>query len=201
MSLLTKTKRVITMLVIALFSLFTPHTSEAQQLRQAPIATPITETGLLCLLRNVHRDRYGADPTKSRLAMAWAQVASECGRGQQTSNHNVANIGAPKRLHQPYYVVGTHRYRHFTTFTSAIDSYWSTVHGCRAAMAMFDAGDPRSAATYLKACGYFEADVGTYATSMAALYRHAIRKVIPDEDREREQRERDGWPTLSCSAD
>jgi hypothetical protein len=167
-----------------------PRAAAQQPLHRPAVLTPLSRSELLVALWNGHLEHAGFEPSKNRLAMAWAQVAGENLHGKIVYNHNLGNVG-PYRPDQPYFVIGrTHRYRHFEEFIDGAKAYWGTVRRCTSAMRMFDAGNPAKAAEYLRKCGYYEADLDVYSRTMTSLYWLALRKVIPEEERERQARER-----------
>lgn len=159
-----------------------------QSLQRPKTSTPMTPTQLLATLREAHVQEYGSEPSQSRLAMAWAQVALENDWGRIMWNHNLGNVG-PRGTDTWYQHSPKARYRHFDTFVEGGRTYWRVVNWCRAAVRMFDAGAARRAAENLKQCGYFEADLDDYANYMGQLYRTALDRIIPQEKREREERE------------
>lgn len=167
-----------------------PAAGQPQSLKQPTVITPLSRTELLAVLRQGHREHAGVEPSRNRLAMAWAQVAGENLHGRIVYNHNLGNVG-PYRPDQPYFVIGrTHRYRHFETFVDGARAYWGTVRSCTSAIAMFDAGLPDKAAEFLRRCGYYEADLDLYSRTMTSLYWYAQRTVFAEEERERQERER-----------
>jgi hypothetical protein len=142
-------------------------------LRRPKILTPLSEKELMSVLKISHAKYFEFEPSKARLAVAWAQVALECGRGAKTYNHNIGNIGATKN--QTYYIVSTHNYRHFLTFEEGANAYWKTLSKCSSALQAFDAGDPISAAAALKRCRYYDADENHYSKSMLNLFYRALK--------------------------
>lgn len=166
-------------------------TGQQQSLRQPMVNTPLTRSELLTTLRDAHREAYGSEPSRNRLAMAWAQVAGENLHGKLIYNRNLGNVG-PYRPDQPYYVVPAdhHRYRHFNSFIEGAKAYWATVRHCTAAIRMFDDGNAPKAAEYLRNCGYYEAELDVYSRTMKSLYWFAMSTVIPEEERERREKER-----------
>lgn len=161
----------------------------AQSLKRPKVLTPMTPTELLSTLRQAHIDEYGTTPSTPRLAMAWAQVALENAQGSIVWNHNLGNVGPSRPTHEWYQHSPLTRYRAFDNFIDGGRVYWRVVTWCRVAMANFDAGRPQQATENLKRCGYFEADLEPYIAGMSRLYHYALTKVIPDEARERREKE------------
>ncbi len=173
-------------------------------------ATPLSQTELLAQLRNAHELQFGYAPNRSRLAMAWAQVALENAQGEVIWNHNLGNVG-PRKNDVWYRHSSLTTYRSFETFAEGGMAYWRTVSHCQSTLAMFDAGWPGQVAENLKRCGYFGADVQLYIDGMNRLYIYALTKVIPNEERARKEKERASkdWeqyqslfaftPTCGCS--
>lgn len=159
-----------------------------QSLERTKVSTPMTPMELLATLRQAHIDQFGSPPSRSRLAMAWAQVALENAHGAVMWNHNVGNVG-PGRGDTWYQHSPKARYRSFENFIDGAKVYWRVVAWCSAAFRMFDAGQPATATENLKRCGYFEADLEPYVKGMTSLYYHAIQTVIPQEERERRERQ------------
>lgn len=159
-----------------------------QSLKQSKVSTPLTETELLVALRDSHEAEYGQKPNAKKLAMAWAQVALENAHGSVMWNHNLGNVG-PGATHEWYQHSPLARYRSFKNFIDGGRAYWRVVTWCKAAIAMFDAGQPVRATENLKRCGYFEADLDPYIKGMTSLYNYALTKLIPNEERARRQEE------------
>lgn len=180
------------LIIVSNFLWASPNAALGQGLRQAATKTPMTRTELLVTLRDAHQETLGSVPTNKLLASAWSQVAFENGGGWLTYNHNLGNIGANGSDHR-YYVIGTatrHRYRHFDSFKDAAAAYWSVIRRCEMAYQAFSDGNIKAATVSLKRCGYYEVDQATYEAALSQLYHTAIRQVIPDEERERHERER-----------
>jgi len=157
-----------------------------RQFERMKVPTPISQTGLLDVLRQSHVDVFGHEPEKKRLAMAWAQVALESGRGRAMWNYNIGNVGpAPSHPQVPYYIHSAlTRYRSFDTFVDGGRAYWKVLRRCRFSLMAFDVGQPVQAAKNLKSCGYYGADVVLYSKGMTGLYNFAMKELItkiPDE--------------------
>jgi hypothetical protein len=56
-------------------------------------------------------------------------------------------------------------------------------------MQSFDTGNVRGVAEHLKRCGYYQADVEHYVTGLTLWYNHALKVVMPKEERERKEKE------------
>lgn len=187
------TRKVISSLTIVCL-LFVSVVSDAlgqqasQSLECPKVSTPLTPTELLTTLRQAHIEQFGVPPSRSRLAMAWAQVALENAHGAVMWNHNLGNVG-PGRNDTWYRHSPKTRYRSFENFIEGGKVYWRVVAWCSAAFRMFDAGQPAQATENLKRCGYFEADLEPYVRGMTSLYHHALQTIIPQEERERLERQ------------
>ncbi len=141
------------------------------------MSTPIGEPELAAVLRDGHNAVFGYFPSKKRLAVGWAQVALENGRGKKTFNHNLGKITSFGT--RPYYVQ-KHRFRAHNNFREGAEDYWRVVNKmCKRALPHFDKGDPYTAAQILSSCGYYEADKYKYGKSMQWLYNYANKKVLP----------------------
>lgn len=131
--------------------------------------TDISDQQLIEVLDRSHRRIFGEEPSKNRLAMAWAQVAFENGRGRKVFNHNLGNIGKGKG--QSYYLVSGYQFRSFPSFDDGADAYWSMLLArCSGSLRWFTDGDPRGASIMLRRCGYYRADVDHYASNLTSLY-------------------------------
>lgn len=196
MKTMSLTKKVISSLAIVCLSLFCASAAPDVLAQQVPqslerprVSTPLTPTELLATLRQAHIVQYGSPPNQARLAMAWAQVALENAHGAMMWNHNVGNVG-PGRNDTWYRHSPSTRYRSFESFIDGAKTYWRVVTWCKAAIKMFDVGNPVQAAEYLHQCGYYEDDYGAfYARTMSSLYGFALSTVIPEEARERREKE------------
>lgn len=143
-------------------------------LKRPRINTPVSEKELIVALENSHKKVFGYYPSKYRLFAAWAQTSLETGKGKLVYNRNIANIGAAKN--QTYYVVSTHRYRHFLSIEESATVYWNILRKCSQALNSFDNGDMLKAAISLKRCRYFDADEKIYGRIMSSLFNEAYRK-------------------------
>ncbi len=140
------------------------------------IPTPLDDVQLAAVLTAGHVVAFGRQPSRMRLAMAWAQVALEGGRGRKLICHNLGSIGAGKR--SPWYRVGPARFRAFVTWDGAAVSYWRLLATrCSYALMLFDAGAPRQAAAALRRCGYHRSDATRYGDGLAGLFRAGLRST------------------------
>lgn len=155
-----------------------------QRLEQQKTLTPLTEVGLLTVLRDSFYAKHGKLPSANMLASAWAQVALENAHGNVIWNHNIGNIG-PGPTHEWYKHSSLTRYRSYPSFIDGGIAYWHTVSRCKSAFAMFNVGSIQDAGENLKRCGYFEADLEQYVRAMKSLYEYALHKVIPNEEQKR----------------
>src|SRR6478735_5228340 len=103
---MSSTRNLVVSLAIACFSVASPATARekaqgraavSHALEQPKVSTPISQVELVTTLRDAHVQQYGFEPSRSRLAMAWAQVALENANGQVMWNHNIGNIGPKKK--------------------------------------------------------------------------------------------------------
>lgn len=128
-----------------------------------PRLTPVTEVGLARALIASHRDVFGKRVPGHRLAVAWAQVALETGRGKRVKGNDLGNVGG--------------RLIAYKTPREGAAAYWRVVAKCKPALGYFDVGDARGAAEQLGRCGYFRADPSTYAAGMASLREDFNRRI------------------------
>jgi len=135
------------------------------------VNTPIQRNKLSEVLLKGYITEFNKEPSLSRLAMGWAQVALENGNGKYSYNHNLGNIG-PWSPDQPWYIsrLDGNFYVSFATFEEAAAAYWHTVNHCTGVLNQFDYGNATVAASHLRGCGYFGADLQTYTRGMNDLY-------------------------------
>lgn len=146
------------------------------------VATPLSQEHLVLVLEASHTRVFGVPPKATKLAMGWAQVSLENGRGKYIFNNNIGNIGPLKKGHEDFYNHLGHRgypYRSFKTIEEGADAYWRTIKKCRAAVLMFDTGDPWQAAKALKSCNYYMAPLEEYNKNLSSLYHEGHGKVVP----------------------
>ena len=141
--------------------------------------TPLTETQLLRALSDAHVEVFGTEPKKNRLAMAWAQVGLESGRGKYIWNYNLGNVGPFMGTHDYYFHSPGVKYRSFDGFLEGGIAYWKVIKKCSAALPQFDDGQPVAATEALKRCNYFEADLDMYIGIMSSLFHRAVSVVFP----------------------
>lgn len=177
-----------------------PQTRAAAEAAQAPAEkprevakapTPLTEAQLLDVLRAGHVAVTGAEPSRARLACAWAQVALEHGRGKYVYNHNLGNITALGGWPGQYYVIRVQervkrdpdvwkwtdlKFRAHETPEAGAADYWRLMlKRYASAIARFDSADPAGAALELSRLGFYTARAEHYMKAMAALYRECPR--------------------------
>lgn len=128
-----------------------------------PRLTPLSEVALAHALIAGHRDAFGKRVPGHRLAVAWAQVALETGRGKRVRGNDLGNVGG--------------RLVAYRTPRQGAEAYWKAVAKCKPALGYFDVGDARGAAEQLGRCGYFRADPGTYSAGMASLREDFNRRI------------------------
>ncbi len=136
--------------------------------------TPLSKIELLSSLREGHVLFFGKEPSKQRLASAWAQVSLENGRGSKIYNFNFGNIGASDK--EPHFFISGYRFRSNDSIREGTTLYWKTINKmCSGVFHYFDAGDPSGAAYKLSRCGYYRVDKEHYAKSMKQLYWEALK--------------------------
>ena len=147
-------------------------------------ATPISAETLVEVLRDSHVAEYGKAPPRNRLAMAWAQVALENGRGAAVWNFNLGNVGPSRYTNVPWYFHSPGaRYRAFDDLQESGRAYWRVVHRCSSALRAFDDGAPQVAAGALKRCGYYGAALAPYVVGLRSLFNQARVEVVPAAER------------------
>lgn len=157
----------------------------AKGTRHAMVQTPLTEVELMATLKDAHVEVFGVQASPKRLSMAWAQVAFENGRGKYVYNRNIGNTVTTLPEHN-YYCVKGQCYRSFASFMESGKLYWATIKHCVAALAAFDTAQSYVAAQKLKDCHYYDGDVKQYASSMSSLYDEAMKRVLPQEEHDRQ---------------
>jgi hypothetical protein len=192
---MTRTRKKLCILLLALIVnvsmvVGSSYADDANPLRQAMTRTSMSRTEIVSTLRDAHVRVFGEAPSTNRLAMAWAQVALENGHGEHVFNHNMGNVSASSRDQPTYYSASDkHVYRSFETFIDGAIAYWEVIKRCTAGIARFDWGNPTDAAVQLQRCGYFEADLDKYTVMLSSLFFTAKRHVLPDEEKERHEKE------------
>lgn len=145
-------------------------------MKRAQELTPMSQGELLQSLKDGHISFFGKEPSKNRLAVAWAQVGLENAQGKKIYNFNFGNIGASKR--QPHFFISGHRFKANESVRDGTILYWKTVKKmCSSALPHFDVGDTKSAAYQLYRCGYYRADRDDYARGMSQLYWKAMKGI------------------------
>lgn len=126
-------------------------------------ATPLSELAIANALIAGHKDVFNKRVPGHRLAVAWAQVALETGRGKRTKGNDLGNVGG--------------RFVSFKTPRQGAQAYWKAVAKCKPALGYFDVGDARGAAEQLGRCHYYSADPAAYASGMASLREEFNRRI------------------------
>lgn len=144
------------------------------------VRTSLTPQELVQALVDSHFDVFGRPVSPSRLRMAWAHVSIENGRGRDTFNNNLGNIGKEAYGSTgPYYKVARSSFKSFPTARSGGIAYWNTLRQrCPSVIPRFDASDVMGAATYLERCGYYSNNVENYQKSLASLFGEAKNFII-----------------------
>ena len=153
------------------------ESSVKNPLRVQPFKTEIEEVELARVLRAAFVTVFQTQPSANRLAMAWAQVALENGRGKHSYNFNLGNIW-PGPDQQYYLASDGNKYRSFLTHVDAAGAYWYVIKACTAAMRSFEAGLARQATIDLHNCNYFGAEIDAYAEAMGGLFWEAKNKIL-----------------------
>ncbi|WP_437319404.1 peptidoglycan-binding protein [Sorangium sp. So ce385] len=150
-------------------------------------ATPLSEAELSAVLEHSHELVFHENPSRARLACAWAHVAIENGRGQKVWNYNLGNITGFGQWPGQYYVIRVAervqrnpdvwkqvdmRFRAHAEALDGAADYWRLMgKHYQPALARFDAGDAAGAAFELSRLRYYTAHADTYARNMSSLYR------------------------------
>jgi len=149
--------------------------------RQTKTLTPLSGVQLMHSLREGYVEMFGEQPTKQRLAMAWAQIALENGQGKYLWNHNLGNIG-PGTSEQEYYVHSDYTtYRSFDGYLNGAIAYWKHISRSTILFKHFNEGNPHGVAISLRNSGYYGAELEPYSKGMSELYAYALNVVIPKE--------------------
>lgn len=142
--------------------------------------TPISKQQLVQVLIDSHIVVFNTEPSKSRLAAAWAQIALENGQGKYVWNYNLGNIGPGyKKQHSYYMHTRSVPYRSFSGFLAGGIAYWKVLRKCSLALHFFDSTDPKSATHALKRCGYFQANIEPYTKGLIQLFWKSYNHVLP----------------------
>jgi len=146
--------------------------------QQSKISTKLSPIQVAETLKETHYLVFKKYPSSTRLAMAWAQIALENGRGDNIYNHNLGNIGSGQK--QLHYKVARSRFRSFYSSQEGGVAYWNLLkERCPIALLSFNWGDINSTSEYLRRCGYYRAEIKHYQNGMRSLYYVALREVIP----------------------
>lgn len=163
------------LLILTLMMVNIPH----DIFHHPKIQTPLSPIQLAETLKKTHYSVFGTYPNKSRLAMAWAQIALENGRGNNVYNHNLGNIGSGKK--EPHYKIVGVKFKSFSSFGEGGSAYWQLLQNrCPYALRSFNWGDTNATAKYLRSCGYYRANVQIYQNGMRNLYYFFLREIIPE---------------------
>jgi len=147
--------------------------------------TPLSPVGLAAILAWGHEAVFGEQPTKARLAVAWAHVAGENGRGAEVYNNNFGNIAGFKWPGSVYVITVPERdldtdkwapkemlFRAHARPETGAHDYWAVMErSYDEALPLFDAGKPFDAALKLGELTWFTETPEQYARRMTLLYR------------------------------
>jgi hypothetical protein len=159
---------------------------QAERRRVEKVHTPLSEVGLANALARGHEAVFGAQPTRSRLAVAWAHVALENGRGQHVYCNNFGNITGFRWQGSVYVIRVQERieqnpdrwewrdmlFRAHGTPQAGSADYWRVMSKTyEDALPLFDAGRPYDAALKLGELVWFTETPDQYAHRMTGVYR------------------------------
>lgn len=161
---------IILLMIMQVFLLQNP----VKTVKRPQTPTPLSEVQLMEALRDGHVEFFGKEPSKQRLALAWAQVGLENGQGSKIYNFNLGNIGGSKK--EPYFFLHGYPFKANDSIRDGSVLYWKTIKKmCSSALPYFDVGDTKGAAYQLYRCGYYRADKNDYARGMNQLYWKALK--------------------------
>lgn len=148
--------------------------------------TPLDDPGIVKALCAGHTLALGTEPSRNRLAVAWAQIALENAHGKALWCNNFGNITAFGRWPGDYYVIVTReriaqdpdvwktvtmKFRSYASPEQGAEDYWRLLLGqYPSVLPFFDLGSPGGAAHELARLHYFTADADQYAKTMTELY-------------------------------
>lgn len=146
-------------------------------------ATPVTMAEVRADLRGAWRERFGADPPDTALAMLSAHVAHETARGAAVRSYNLGNVGcrdgwASRTIE---YVAGRP-----TRAVARWCRYADRTHAARAFLAVVldlpvmraaTAGDATGYAHGLARAGYYTAPEADYAAALGPIYHEQLGAV------------------------
>ncbi|WP_437310024.1 peptidoglycan-binding domain-containing protein [Sorangium sp. So ce388] len=159
--------------------------STPERRRVPKTQTPLSPVGLMNILAWGHEAFFGEQPTKARLAVAWAHVAGENGRGVEVYNNNFGNITGFRWSGSVYVITVPERDPETNTWApkemlfrshgapqAGSADYWSVMEKSYGdALPLFDAGKPYDAAMKLGELAWFTEHADQYAKRMTLLYR------------------------------
>lgn len=175
-----------------------PRPSTAHEVARE--TTPLSELELAEALIEGHRAVFGEPPTWMRLAVAWAHVALENGRGREIECNNFGNVIATDSWPGAYYVRDLHertrknrlaalgddwkpvpmKFRAYATPAEGARAYWKVLDEHYAsALGLFGAGAPYLAARRLAELGYATAYAEPYAHAMVDLHGEFVARILP----------------------
>jgi len=196
---MSPTKKLIALFVMTLSCMASPALASEHV---PTVRTSLSRMELLHALREGHLKVFGKYPSDRRLAMGWGQVAFENGGGKWTFNHNLGNVGATRQDQPTYFNKGDrHWYRAFIDFEDGAAAYWEVIKRCQPALASFEWGNPTETSRRLKNCNYFEATLDEYTPGFSRCYSEAITKLIPEDQREQQQRDQELIAIIKRSID
>jgi putative peptidoglycan binding protein len=158
--------------------------STPERRRVPKTQTPLSPVGLMNILAWGHESFFGEQPTKARLAVAWAHVAGENGRGAEVYCNNLGNIAGFRWPGSVYVITVPERdpktdkwapkemlFRAHGTPQSGAADYWQVMEKTYGeALPLFDAGKPFDAALKLGELVWFTEHADQYARRMTQVY-------------------------------
>jgi len=164
------------------------------------VPTPLSEIELAQVLRDGHRLAFGEDPSDLRLAVAWAHLAYEHGRGRFIECNNLGNLSVREEQPGAYFVRPKLKERRRRDVTQPFGRWrWLDIRfyafptpaiGARAywrhladhygkALAYFSAGAPKEAARNLAQHGWATAPPERYERAIPDLHGEYMRRIFP----------------------
>jgi hypothetical protein len=154
------------------------------------IATPLDPETLRDVMIGGHISAAGEPPNYNRLAVGWAQVMLETGRGQAIWNYDVGNLKCPPECQEDQAWVlipvptGSAEMATQRAYPGPVEgcaAYWRLIGASYSqALPYFDAGKPYEAMQALYNGGqypsYFQAPPDAYGQTVAALFTEFIAK-------------------------
>lgn len=159
--------------------------STPERRRVPKTQTPLSPIALANILAWGHEAVFGAKPSRARLAVAWAHIALENGRGAELYCYNMGNISGFKWPGSVYAITVPERdpatdkwepkemlFRAHGIPQAGASDYWKVMaESYEEALPSFDAGRPFDAALKLGELVWFTETPDQYARRMALVFR------------------------------